>query len=442
MPGRARGDSGLPLSPSGACFGLDFGTSNSAIAAARGGDVRLARYPHLGGSTETFRSVLYFHPERRSATGDPVALAGPRAIEQYLAADDGQGRLVQSMKSYLADHTFDATNVFGRTMTLVDLLTTLLEALRRQAETELGPLGRRLVVGRPVRFSQAETEDDDAFAVKRLRAALSRAGWDDVTFVPEPVAAACFYERRLDHDEIVLVGDFGGGTSDFTLAEVGPSRRASGRAGVLSTAGVAIAGDALDARIVDHVVAPAVGKGSTYRSMFGKELDVPVWLFMKLRRWHHLSFLKTKQTLALLGEIARSSSQPDAIAALRDLIENDEGYRLYRSVEGTKIKLSKEETASFRFEGGGGTIEREVTRTELEGWIAEDTAAMEAAVDRALVAANVAARDVSRVFLTGGTSFVPAVRRLFERRFDGRIESGGEMISVASGLALMAEDLV
>lgn len=428
--------------PSGLRVGLDFGTSNSAIAVASAGsdEIRLGRYPTSTGLTEAFRSVLYYHLERRGSAGELVPLAGPTALEHYLETDDGQGRLLQSMKSYLADHTFDATSVYGRTMTLVELLSVLLGKIREAAEATLGPLGSRIVVGRPVRFSQAESEDDDGFAVKRLRTALERAGWDDVVLVPEPVAAAHFYERRLDHDEIVLVGDFGGGTSDFTLAKVGPSRRKERADGVLATSGVAIAGDALDARIVDHVVAPAVGKGSVYRSMFGKELDVPIWLFQKLRRWHHLSFLKTKATLQLLAEIQRTSTAPAAIEALRDIIDNDEGYRLYRSVEQTKIALSRETRTRFVFHGGGADIERDVTRDELEGWIAEDRAAMEAAVDRALAAANLAPSDVSRVFLTGGTSFVPSIRGIFTQRFGDRIETGGEMISVASGLALLASE--
>lgn len=422
-------------------IGIDFGTTNSAIAEATPSGAAVAQFACDGGqrSTDTFRSVLYFHPDRRGREGELVPLAGPLGIEQYLGAHDGRGRLIQSLKSYLADRLFEATSVFGRGYSFHDLLTLLLRDLRAQAERSLGPLGSRVVVGRPVRFSNAETEEDDARAVSRLTAAFAAAGWDDVTLVPEPVAAAHFYERRLDHDEIVLVGDFGGGTSDFTLAHVGPTRRRERRAGVIATSGVALAGDAIDARIVDNVVAPAVGRGTTYKSMFGKTLDVPVWLFTKLRRWHHLSFLNNRTTLALLDEIAISSSAPDAIQALRDIIDNEEGYSLYRAVERTKIALSAGEQARFCFEGASATIERDVTRAELESWIEAETSAMEAAVDRVMQAAGLAPSDVGRVFLTGGTSFVPAVRRIFESRFGkDRIESGGEMISVASGLALLA----
>lgn len=422
-------------------IGLDFGTTNSAVASSSPDGVALAHYPHLGGTTDTFRSVLYFHPERRGREGELVPLAGPLGIEQYLGAHDGRGRLIQSLKSYLADRLFEATNIFGRAFTLHDLLRLLLTDLRAQAERDLGPLGSRVVVGRPVRFAQGETDVDDARAIARLRAAFAGAGWDEVTFVEEPVAAAHFYERRLDHDEVVLVGDFGGGTSDFTLAKVGPTRRREQSSGVLATSGVAVAGDAIDARIVDNVVAPAVGKGSRYRSMFGKELDVPVWLFMKLRRWHHLSFLNTKPNLELLDTIIRSSTARDAIQALRDIIDNEEGYSLYRAVERAKIDLSRDRQARFSFEGASATIERDITREELEGWIAEETAAMGAAVSRVMDAAALSPGDVNRVFLTGGTSFVPAVRRIFEERFGAeRIEVGGEMISVASGLALMAAE--
>ena len=228
LPSRAPLDCGawpLPRSPRVRSIGLDFGTSNSAIAASDADGVSLARYPQEGGTTDTFRSVIYFHPDRRGRAGELVPLAGPLGIEQYLGAQDGRGRLIQSLKSYLADRHFDATNLFGRPFSLHDLLRLLLLDLRAQAERSLGPLGTRITVGRPVRFAHADTEEDDARAIARLRKALAGAGWDDVTFVAEPVAAAHFYERRLDHDEVVLVGDFGGGTSDFTLAHVGPARR-------------------------------------------------------------------------------------------------------------------------------------------------------------------------------------------------------------------------
>lgn len=420
--------------------GLDFGTTNSAIGVATDdGAVRLARFPIGSAFTETFRSLLYFAPDRRDARGRLAALAGPGAIEAYLEAD-GSGRLVQSIKSYLADRGFLATSIFHKTHTVVDLLTLLLADLRTRAEADLGPLGSKMVVGRPVRLANAETADDETFGLDRLRAALANVGFDDVTFEYEPIAAAYYYESTLDRDETVLVADFGGGTSDFSIVEVGPSRRGKKR-NILANEGVALAGDALDAKILHHVVAPVLGMGTTYKTMFGKELPVPVWIYAKLRRWHHLSFLKTPKNMELFSEIEHGSADATPIRGLVHVLENDLGYHLYRAVEKTKVALSSTSSTEFVFEDSPLSIRGGVDRASFEEWIEEEVSAMDACVERALEASGRSAAAIDRVFLTGGSSFVPAVRGIFERRFGAeKIRTGGELVSVATGLALRARD--
>jgi hypothetical chaperone protein len=420
--------------------GLDFGTTNSAIGVADGDKVTLARFSHKGGVTDTFRSVLYFHPDARDKHGRYESIAGPRALDRYLEAE-GRGRLLQSLKSYVADRSFQATSIFTRTHTIVDLLTLLLADLRARAEEELGPLGARIVVGRPVHFAHAAAPDDEGLAVDRLREALARVGWTDVVFEYEPVAAAYYYETSLDHDQRVLVADFGGGTSDFSLIEVGPTHRKSGKRTILGSDGVGIAGDALDAKVLHNVVAPMLGLGSTYRAMFGRELEVPVWIYAKLRRWHHLSFLKTKKNLDLLEEIASQADEPSKIDALLHILEYDLGYHLYRAVERAKVALSASDTTQFDFADPPLQIAATITRAQFEGWIEEETTSMEECVDRLLASTGIAAKDVDQVFMTGGTSFVPAVRRIFDERFGAeKIRAGGEMISVATGLALRSRD--
>jgi hypothetical chaperone protein len=426
--------------------GLDLGTTNSALAVA-GDDaqVTLARFLHKGGVSDTFRSILYFHPDAADERRAITSVAGTVAIDRYLEAD-GTGRLIQSLKSYLADRAFDSTNVFGRTYSLVELLSFLVRALRTHAEGQLGALGPRIVVGRPVHFSSGQGDDDDTFAQERLRTAIAAAGFEEIVFEYEPVAAAYYYESRLDHDELVLIADFGGGTSDFSLVRVGPGARKVARGGgenrILGTDGVGLAGDALDAKILHHLVSPSLGLGSTYRSMLGKDLAAPVWLYAKLRRWHLLSFLKSKRTLDLLREMNEQANEPAKMAALLAVVENDLGYHLYRAIERAKVDLSLRDATRFVFREPPVHIEHDVTRAQFEGWIEEETAAMAACVDRLLARAQIGARDVDRVFMTGGTSFVPAVRALFDARFGAeRIEAGGEMISVASGLALRAREL-
>ncbi|MBL8605613.1 MAG: Hsp70 family protein [Myxococcales bacterium] len=419
--------------------GIDFGTTNSALALLDDGALRLAQ--HLaddGGRTSTFRSVLHF-----VGRGDVVA--GPTAIARYLAAD-GEGRLIQSLKSHLASE-IRGTVVLGKTYSLEELAAILARALRVSSERELGPLGRRAVVGRPVRFVGASNDADDAKAAARLRAAFALAGFDEVTFAYEPVGAAYHYESTLSHDERVLIGDFGGGTSDFCLIDVGPGARARRRDdphyGIVGTEGVGLAGDALDGELVGHIVAPVLGQGSHYRSyMNQRDIAVPPWIYEKLKKWHHLSFLKAPDTMRFLQEIRAQSLQPEAIEALLHVVESDLGYHIARSVEATKVALSNAATAPLRFVDDPVHIEADIARADFEHWVAPRLDAIAQSVDRLLEKTATSAGDVDRVFLTGGTSLVPAVRSLFERRFGAaKVRTGDALTSVALGLARIAADL-
>jgi hypothetical chaperone protein len=421
--------------------GLDFGTTNSAIAMAKpDGPTVLATFDGDGHRTTTFRSVLYFDPEAKTPDRKPRAIAGPKAINSYLNADT-RGRLMQSLKSHLASRLFRDTYVFGEKYTLEDLIAMILRELRTAAEAQFGDLGSSVVVGRPVHFSGAANEEEDAFAMRRLRGALEQVGFVEIVFEYEPVAAAYEFEGQLDHDELILIADFGGGTSDFSLMHVGPSVRRRGHTvqDILGTDGVAIAGDTFDSKIVRHVVAPRLGQGSQYRSAFNKVLPVPAWLYTNLERWHYLSFLKSKPTMQMLTELRLQAFEPEKIAALMHVVEHDLGYHLYRAVEQTKIELSDREQSGMVFRDATLAIEADLRRDQFEGWIGDEVGAIAACLDRLLEQTGVAPSKVGSVFMTGGSSFVPAVRQLFEARFGaGRIHSGGELTSVAKGLALRA----
>jgi hypothetical chaperone protein len=292
-----------------------------------------------------------------------------------------------------------------------------------------------------VHFSGVRSEDDEALALSRLRAAIELAGFEHIVFEYEPVAAAYEYERQLDHDELILIADFGGGTSDFSLMQVGSTVRRRGHVAgdILGTAGIALAGDAFDSKIVRSLIAPRLGRGSQYRSAFNKVLPVPSWLYTNLERWHYLSFLKSKKTMQMLEELRFQAFESAKIEALIHVIEQDLGYHLYRAVEHTKLELSEREASQLLFRDGGLVIEAAVTRPQFEAWIGEDLQAIGACIDRLLAHAGVSHRDVAAVFMTGGSSFVPAVRRLFAERFGAaRLRSGDELTSVARGLALRA----
>ena len=368
--------------------------------------------------------------------------SGPEGIEHYLEADH-KGRLIQSMKSFLTSRSLKTTEVFGKRRGLEDLIACILRDLREKAEEQFRTTIRKAVAGRPVHFVGSENADDDQYAQERLEKAFHLAGFESVSFELEPVAAAHYYDSTLDHDELILIGDFGGGTSDFSLVRVGPSIRRRGRSSqdLLGNAGLGLAGDSFDAKVIRNMVSPALGAGSEMRSV-NKVLPVPNWVYFKLERWHHLSFLRTRDVMNMLNSVKTQAFYPDKIAALIDLVEEDLGYQLHRSVQKAKFDLSSQESAKFIFNEGAVQLDALVQRHDFEQWISEELMQIETCVESLLKSCGVDARDVDMVFLTGGSSFVPAVRRIFDLRFGSqRIRTGNEFTSVAMGLALRAAEL-
>ena len=403
-------------------IGVDFGTTNSVVALLHD-DGRVATQRHA--ALDVFRSVLCFWTEETAARRVLRQEAGPEAIAAYLE-DPLDSRLIMSMKTYLAQRSFSETRIFGHPFTLERLIGRFLAALLADTIS-----ASRVIVGRPVRFAGELV--DDALGADRLRGAYAEAGLRDISLALEPEAAGARFASTLTEPATVLIGDFGGGTSDFSVMRFDP------RSGCtpLGHAGIGIAGDVFDYRIIDRAIAPLLGKGDTYRVM-GKPLPVPPEYYSGFARWHLLSLMRTPRTLRSIAEVARTAQHPDRLRHLIALIEDGLGYALYQAVSTAKAELSNAETTVLRFRHKDFSVERTIARTEFEAWIAGDLARLAGTVDQVLADARISPDVVDRVFLTGGTAFVPAVRRLFESRFGaGRIGGGGEFVSVAEGLALL-----
>jgi hypothetical chaperone protein len=403
------------------------------------GRVRLVQFPAAGGLVAAYRSLLYLEQTKSRGRSQLHSWSGPEGIERYLAAEP-KGRLIQSLKSYLSSRTLTGTEVFGRRQLLEDLVARILADLRQHAEAYFGCPIHAATVGRPVHFVGAGSAADDEFALARLRDAFSRAGFTHVDFEFEPVAAAYHYASTLSHDELVLIGDFGGGTSDFSLLRLRPNAAQQElQTELLATSGVGLAGDAFDARLVRHLVSPHLGADTLEKSGDKTLVAVPSWVYRRLEHWHHLSFLRTRAVSEMLRAARVRAFEPEKIAALSELIEADLGYQLHQAVQSTKIALSRQEYAEFRFHQHGIHLQAPVTRAQFESWIAADLASIEQAVEEVMAASGLRDGAVNRVFLTGGTSLVPAVRRIFERRYGADcVRTGDEFTSVASGLALRA----
>ncbi len=418
-----------------AAIGIDFGTTNSVVAlAGADGSVVTRSFATRQGAVDAYRSALMFWREGRPPETRITHVSGPDALDMALGMTS-EHRFLQSLKTHLSSRAFQETRLFGKLFRLEDLIGVFLGDLTDGLEDAAR---LPLISGRPVVF--AGERPDEELALGRLGASYARAGMEQVDFAYEPLGAAYWYARDLTTPQTMLVADFGGGTSDFLVMRFEPGQRGGLDATPLSHAGVGVAGDTFDYRIIEHAVSPALGKGTEYRS-FGKLLPVPAHYHAAFAQWHKLSLMKSRETMAEINALIREAVEPGKLEDLLTVIEYDLGYELYRAVSAAKIALSEHDETVLRFVQMGVTIETPIRRSDFEDWIAEDVGAIETALDRALAEAGIDGSRIEAVFMTGGTSHVPAVRRLFDRRFGAeKVHIGDAFRSVASGLALVALD--
>ena len=416
-------------------IGIDFGTTNSVVSRiAQNGQSELVEFATPGDASAVFRSALCFWQDE-AIRGGLGHEAGPWAISEFL--DFPQGcRFLQSFKSMAANSLFEHASLFDKRLRFEELGQVFLRHLLAHGGDALADLPDRIVIGRPVRYVGARP--DPALAKTRYDAMFAVLD-QPVHYVYEPLGAAYSFASRLTDPATLLVADFGGGTSDFSIVQVN-APGAARRCVPLGSAGIGIAGDKFDARIMDNLVLPLLGKGSTYRS-FDKILEIPAGHFADFGDWSRLALMRNRRTLNELAHLERSATDPAAIARMIAVVENELGHPLYETVGQTKRTLSAETHAGFSFAGPGIAIEAEVKRSDFERWIAPDLLRIGETVDEALAAANVRPEQIDHVFLTGGSSLIPAVRQLFEQRFgESRIAQGDELTSIAHGLAMLAED--
>jgi hypothetical chaperone protein len=399
--------------------GIDFGTTNSVVTIARA-------------DTAT-PEIVAEEPSCLLVTDDGARqrlYVGREAIARY-RGEPGSTRFVKSMKSVLSDPGFVSTKIFGRTYTPQHLVRPVLAHLRAKAEEAVGEPVHRVVMGRPVHFSSHH--ENDGLAVERLRDAARLAGFEDVVFLAEPIAASWSYAAGLDRESRVLVADIGGGTADFCVVLLRPD----GHHKVLSTGGVRIGGDDFDSRIMWDRLVTAFGYGSRFES-WDRMLEVPVHLYVALCRWDRIPFLKDSRTWADLRYILGGSTDRPAIARLMTLVENDLGFPLYQAIAAAKHGLSRADRASIVFDESGLEIDESLRRNEFEAMIAGHVEGMAGSAEETLSAAGLSGTQIDSCFLTGGCSLVPAVARRFSRIVaPDRLRTRGDTFtSVAAGLAL------
>jgi hypothetical chaperone protein len=416
-------------------YAIDFGTSNSLLAAAN----REKTHPPIALDDDAadptiLRSILFFGDNRHRSTG-------ARALRDYVA-NGLRGRLIRSIKRFLPSSTFVSTQIGDARLELEDLVGALLGEMRTRANAHFGADVDRVVLGRPAVFSR--DREEDALAEARLVRAADRAGFREIRLCPEPIAAAHDYRRTLAHDEVALVADFGAGTSDFTVVRL---RKAGYQASdVLAIGGVPLAGDAYDGALMRHRIAVHFGSEVNYRMPFGGNvLTMPRHLTEKLCSPADICWLARRDVAQFLREVRGGALGPDdrrRIDQLLCLAEDGLGFSIFEAIEHAKIELSRQPSTRFHFQYPTMDIDEVIDHRAFAIASAEQTDAILGSLDETVRSAGIRADDIDVVCATGGTAKVPAILAGLRQRFgDERLRQLRTFHSVIQGLAERARDL-
>ncbi len=405
--------------------GLDFGTSNSTLGLASARPELIA----LEGDEVTLPSAIFY-------ARDAAPLVGRAAIRAYV--DGHEGRLMRSLKSVLGNPLINETTQVGRARVgFRSVIAHFITVVKRRAETAAGRPIEAVVHGRPVHFVDGDSEGD-AKAEAVLAEIAREAGFSEISFQYEPIAAALDYERQVNGEEIALIADIGGGTSDFSIVRLGPERRGrSERADdILANDGIRVGGTDFDRQLSLGTVMPLLG----FRSAMKRAgLPVPSGYFHDLATWSTINRLYERGVTQQLNEVRREARHPEMIERLIRVIDERGGHRLAIEVEAAKIALSSSPAADIPLDWIESGLEARVTRDTLITETANLSSAIAARIDRCLVDAGLAADAIDAVFLTGGSTRLAHVRKAILAALpNARPVEGDTFGSVGMGLTIEA----
>ncbi len=442
-------------------LGIDFGTTNSAVAFYDGNTLTTVEIDLTTDPSTVLPSMIYVDRQHeyflgmdamreyaQRETGRPVrwerkvigefevmvAGTGSSPIvfmqEAAVLQDEGAfGRLLQSVKTALRDGNYQGTQIFDRFYTLDELLYILLQELKKRAEDHFGEKCTEVIVGRPVRFS--EDDDLDRRAEEILYKAARWAGFERISFRAEPLGATYLYHNSSNERQRILVFDFGGGTLDFTVAEVGAGIPPE----ILATHGVLVGGDDLDRRLMEHLL-KYFGAGAKYKNQ-----PFPYDILDLLLYWQTMPEVSRPEYRDILYDFREKGSNKRAIHALEKLVNNKLGFALFKEIEQVKKELSTEYSAVLSFEHDPIRIKEVITRPLFERLITPEVKKVKAGLDEVLARAEVSEKDIDIVLRTGGSSLIPIFVDLLTDRFgENKIRQMSPLTSIVGGLAVIAHD--
>lgn len=414
-------------------YAIDFGTSNSLLTyVSSNGDISPV---NLENNAPVLRSLLYT-PENNKW------FFGNEAIQEYVN-HEGEGRFFRSIKKFLPEPSYNGTIVFNRNMNISEMVAIFLKEMRLRADKFTGQKIEKLILGRPALYSL--TKEHDQLAENRMQKAAEIAGFKEVVFCPEPIAAGLDYTSLQKKEKIVLIADFGGGTSDFTLMKI--HKGAYSKEDILGLSGIFAAGDALDGVMMRDFISPHFGSRYEYQIPGGSNvLKFPKNLLTKICSPAHITHLREKDTWEFLQHIEKFALSEDdsrRMQQLFTLVECQLGFPLFNEIEKTKIRLGKTETSSFNYHFPGIDIDQPVVNTDYRKSVSVTVEDIMSTMMDVFNQSSIKPSQVDEVILTGGTSQFPMIQEKLEEVFGReRLYEHNIYQSVVNGLAQYARNLL
>ena len=410
---------------------IDFGTTNSVAGINKN---HLSQMISLGNNSLETKSVLFYSFE------DKNFYIGDDAINEL--KNDVKGRYIQSLKSFLGYKDNIETTLGTDTYSLENLISIILRRFKNKMEKEVLETIDNIVLGRPVRFNDS---DDilDKKAEKKLKLAAKEAGFKEIIFQYEPIAAALSYEETISKEELILVADIGGGTTDYSVIKVSKTNKnkIDRKDDILSNHGVYVGGNNFDSEIIKNVISPHLGKGSTYNSM-GKEMEVGADLYFDLSEWHLFQRMFDKKVLYRIEKLIIMSREKYKIERLQELIKNNLYFDFSQKIINSKIELSSNNFSKINMNIFSDSFMVNLERKKFEESISQHTLKIEKSLKEALLLANVTSNQIDKVFLTGGSTLVPSVKNIYTKYFsEDKIIHTDVFTSVGYGLTLFANKI-
>lgn len=410
-------------------YGIDFGTSNSVLAIYQKDQNKIIE-------TISIPSVIYFYQESKKSK--LICKVGKQGIEHYYA-NGMKGRLMKSIKSILPNSTFQNTQVYSKAYKAEDLVSIILNELKKRANLICGEEVKEVVMGRPALFSNDPAIDQ--LAQNRLLKATQKSGFEKIHFQFEPIAAAFEYERSIDKAQLALVADLGGGTSDFSLVRLDPNKVNSKnrKEDMLGKSGVYVAGDKLDSEVMWKKVVDYFGYNMNYQ-YYDKEYTTPNIYYVRMCFPTGFIYLKSPKVRRQIDTLYFETKKNEKVKRLMDFIDQNLSYPILKSVESAKIEISENAQSTIEFKKEAIDIQESISREEFDSIIHKQSKKITDCMEEFLVNFGKSHSDIDVVFLTGGTALIPSIQAYFEQQFGKENLIYGDLFkSVAKGLAVSSK---